>query len=207
VTAKEAPTSSPESDLFYRERPRCPLWIYGAFSLVPVVATGAVAAVLLLAGAHGQYWAIGIIALVGAALCGPQPAVSQRLVIVDRLGLHVGRMLIPVDSVTATRPLYGTALKAVRHEIAHVSDVSTGLRLGPLSSGLAMVAAGMSLIETKDRRRGMLCSPWQEPALLVETPALPTKRWLISARDPRRLEEAIGRARSAEFDLNREQRV
>jgi Protein of unknown function (DUF3093) len=186
--------STNRGDLFYRERPRCPFWVYLGFFLVPAACYGVVLAFLFLVGVHGSFWWGGGGGLVGSVVCGALPAVSQRLVVVDRSGVRVGRMSIPASSIARTQPLAGSALKIARHEIARVDDVWPGLRLGPLSSGLGMVASGISLIQSEDRRRGMLCSPWQEPALLVETPMLPTKRWLISAREPQKLEEAIRRA-------------
>jgi hypothetical protein len=76
----------------------------------------------------------------------------------------------------------GGELKRRRHEVGDVGNAWIGLiGVGPLASGLSMMLAGISLIQTEDRRRGMVCSPWQEPALLVETPELPTKLWLIAA--------------------------
>ncbi|HZT16893.1 MAG TPA: DUF3093 family protein [Gaiellaceae bacterium] len=178
----------------YRERPRCPLWIYLGFFLVP----GGFFAVLMVVfhaiQPHGDYVFGAILCLGMATLCGLLPRFSQVLVVVDDDALRVGRNVIRIGKITSMQPVAGRELKRVRHELMQVDDLPMG-GIGALGSALAMMSAGIALIATEDRRRGMHCSPWQEPALLVETPNLPTTRWLISAREPLRLQAAIERAR------------
>jgi hypothetical protein len=179
-------------DTLYWERPRCPVWVYLGFFLVPAGFTAALFVVFRMVSSGGDYWSGGAIMLAVSALSGALPRFSQRPIIVDELGLHLGRQLIPIHQITMMRAASGHELRLLRHEIADIGDAWIGLTgIGPLSFGLASIAAGISLMGSEDRRRGMLCSPWQEPALLVETPGLQTKRWLISARNPQRLEEAI----------------
>lgn len=191
----------------YRERPRCPFWVYLAFFVVPA---GFFVGLLLIFHAvdpTGYFWSTLYILLAIALLSGALPRFSQRLVTVDESGLHVGRYLVPAAEIESTRPVHGRDLKRLRHQIADTgaawdsapgTSVPTAFTsLAGLGIGIDMMFLGLGLMQTEDRRKGMLCSPWQEPALLVETPDLPTKKWLISARDPSRLQAAIERCREA----------
>jgi Protein of unknown function (DUF3093) len=187
-----------DGGMYYRERPRCPLWVYLGFFLVPAGFGGACIAVFQALSPRGAWWAAGVAVLVISALAGTLPRLSQRLIVVDDAGLHIGRYTIPAREIASTHGVAGAELKRLRHEIADIGNAWIGLTgVGPLASGIANVAAGLLLIQSESRRRGMLCSPWQAPALLIQTPDLPTKQWLIAARDPPRLEHAIEQTRAA----------
>lgn len=175
----------------YRERPRCPFWVYFAFFAIPAVFFTAVVVILHAISPKGYYVSTEIILLVGSLGLGALPALSQLVVQVDKAGLHVGRTLVPASEIATVRPVAGAELKQARNEIGEVSDWGGVPGAGPLSSALGMIGAGLILMQTADRRRGMHCSPWQEPAVLVDTPNMKTKRWLIAARDPDRLCTAI----------------
>lgn len=185
----------------YRERPRCPAWVYLVFTLVPGVVLSALIVVLVeVLDAHTLWSSLAVVLLISVGL-GLMPRLSQRVIVVDSQGVHAGGYLIPFDGIASMHPVAGSELKNVRHEIADPGSVSPGFTtltplVGLLALGADMVGAGLSLMRTEDRRRGMLCSPWQEPALLIETPSLPTNRWLIAASNPRRLEQAIQRGRA-----------
>jgi hypothetical protein len=182
--------------VLYRERPRCPPWVYLGFFLVPAcVLLAGLGVIGLLGGGDAVDSTTVLVVLVICAPLGALPWFSQRPVVVDATTLMVGRSRIPLASISATRPVEGAELRKARHEIAHVEGLGGGSRGSLLGSGIGMMADGVTLIETEDRRRGMHCSAWQEPAILVETPSLPTKRWLIAARDPLRLGKVIQGAR------------
>jgi hypothetical protein len=171
--------------------------VYLGFFLVPASFCVALVVIFQALSPSDYFWSTLAIVLGISLLAGALPRFSQRLIVVDAAGLHVGRHLVPPGEITSVRAVSGGELRRLRHEIADVGVASIGLTgAGTLASGLSMMLAGISLIQSEDRRRGMLCSPWQEPALLVETPELPTERWLIAARDPVRLQEAIESCRT-----------
>jgi hypothetical protein len=179
----------------YRERPRCPFWVYLGFFFVPVGVGAILLTLFHVVDPNGDYLSGALVVLVSATILGALPALSQRPVTVDSESLSVGRYKIPIHEIASMRPVAGMELKRVRHQIADPGPAWVGLMgFGPLSSGFAMMFAGVSLMRSEKGRRGMLCSPWQEPALVVETPALPTKRWLISSSDPARLEQVIAQS-------------
>jgi hypothetical protein len=177
----------------YRERPRCPFWVYVAFFAIPAVGFTAVVVILHAISPNGHYVSTEVILLVGSVALGAFPTASQLVVRVDMAGLHIGRTLVIASEIATIRPVAGAELKQLRHEIAEVGDWGVP-GAGMLSSGLGMIVAGLALMRTADRRRGMHCSPWQEPAVLVGTPNMTTKQWLIAARDPDRLCNAISQA-------------
>ena len=191
------------SEVLYRERPRCPPWVY----VVYFIAAGAVAYLPLLV-----FYALGLKAdfRVGALFLLPIPLVvslfplfTAMLVQVDRSSVRIGRFFaIAVSAITETHPISGDPLRRIRHEMMDLgspTDDATWLNaipgLGLLGSGLSMVAMGYRTMKAENRRNGMHCWPWQEPALLVETPSLPTRRWIIASREPAKLQDAINEAR------------
>lgn len=186
----------------YRERPRCPFWVWLAFFLV--AGTVAYLPFLLFYAFGARDLRTGALFLLPVPLLvSLLPVFSRLSVQVDEASVRIGRFFtIPLVEITATRPVSGDALKQIRHEMMDLdtpTDNATLLNLVPgfalVGSGLSAIAWGYRAMQAENRRNGMHCSPWQEPALLVETPGLPTHQWLIAAADPAGLQGAIDKAR------------
>jgi hypothetical protein len=182
----------------YRERPRCPLWlflVYLTYMLIIVYIP------------VGIFSALGEYDLVDALILLPIPLVFAFLfplfscltIRVRGDSLTIGRILtIPVSAIFTMRPVFGKELDGIRREMLDLGppagnviwlNAIPGLNL--LGSALSGMAWGYRVMKAENRTRGMHCAKGQEPALLIETPSLKTKRWLVAARDPSRLEDAI----------------
>jgi hypothetical protein len=164
----------------YAERQYVPLWSYPALFL----GTAALLAVpLAFAGpratAAGLAWAGAICLIMGLT-----PLLARQWIRVDGTTLRVGRQRVPLDEVRSARIVDGSELAQIRRELLQGLSVSTGSALSPVVNAVTF---------WRDRRSvaGAQCLRWQLPALLLETPELPTTRWLIGTRRPDELLAAV----------------